>query len=344
MLSHLPAIALVPDVELVAVATSKAESARAAGAAFGVDEYYANATDLARSSNVDVVSVAVKVPYHAEIVRAAIDAGKHVLCEWPLALNVEEAEALTHEAAHAGVRCGIGLQGRMNPAARRARDVIAAGLLGRPLSVSVFASTEGHAAALPAGYAYLCDDSKGANMSTILTGHVLDLAIEILGPLTEVQAMTAIKYPHVKLTDREGYVGRDTPDYLSVQGRFDNGAMLSAELDGGRPGNTSFRFEIVGTNGTMALHGGHPYGFQAGELRLESSVVFEAPDSPAAPGLSGPTANVGELYARFAQDIRSGEHQTPDFAHAARLHRLLRSVRRAAATGERQQDDGWPQG
>ena len=343
MLSHLPAIALIPGIELTAVATSNADSARAAGAAFGVDEYYASAADLARSPNVDIVSVSVKVPYHAEIIRAAIGARKHVLCEWPLALSVEEADALTQEVEQVGVHCGIGLQGRMSPAARRARDIVAAGAIGRPLSVSVFASTEGHGAALPTAYAYLCDDAKGATMSTILTGHVLDLSIAILGPLAEVQAMTAIKYPQVKLTDQEGYVARDTPDYLSVEGKFESGAMLSAQLDGGRPGDTPFRFEVVGTKGTLVLRGGHPYGFQAGELQLESSVAFEAPDAPAAPGLSGPTANVGELYARFAQDIRSGERRTPDFAHAARLHRLIRLVRTADATGQRQQRDDWPQ-
>lgn len=343
MLSHLPAIARLPGLELTAVATTNPESAKAAAAAFGVDEYYWSADELARSPNVDIVSVSVRVPFHAQIVRAALAAGKHVMCEWPLAVDVAEADALAAEAASAGVHHGVGLQARMNPAARRARDIVASGALGRLLTVSVFASTEGHGTALPLSYAYLCDDAKGATMSTILTGHLMDLGIHVLGPLAELQALATIKHAQVKLTDREGFVERDTPDYLSVHGRFANGAMLNAELDGGRPGDTPFRFEVVGTEGSLALRGSHPYGFQAGDLQLECSVPFAAPDAPAAPGLAGPTTNVGELYARFAQDIRTGERVTPDFAHAARLHRLIRSIRSASDSGARQRPDDWPQ-
>ena len=337
MLSHLPAIQALPDVELTAVATSSPATAKAAAAAFGVDEFYTSAADLAASPNVDIVSVSVKVPYHAELVRAALQAGKHVLCEWPLALNVEEAEALRDEGRRAGVHCGVGLQGRMNPAVRRARDIVAAGAIGQPLTVSMFGSTEGHGPSLPSSYAYLCDSANGANMSTILTGHALDTTIAILGGVTYVQAMTATKWPQVKLTDREGYVARNTPDYLSIQARYASSASLNAELDGGRPGNTPFHLSIRGTEGSLTLHGGHPYGFQAGELRLEADVPFDPPEAPAAPDLAGPTANVGELYARFAEDIRRDEFRTPDFAHAVALHRVLEAVATAASSGHGQQ-------
>lgn len=343
MLSHLPAISKLPGLKLTAVATSRAETAQAAGTAFGVDEYYSSAAELAASPNVDIVSVCVKVPYHAEIIRAALAQGKHVLCEWPLALSASEAEALRDEGLRAGVHCGVGLQARLNPAVRRAHDIIASGAIGKPLTVSVSGSTEGHGPALPSAYAYLCEDAKGATMSTILTGHALDTCVAVLGGLREVQALTTIKWPHVQLTDRDGYVVRDTPDYLSIQGRFANGAVLNAELDGGRPGNTPFSLEIVGTQGSLTLSGCHPYGFQASELSLESPVPHDPPEAPAAPGLAGPTANVGEVYARFAEDIRTGEHRTPDFVHAAKLHRLIETIKLAAASGQRQVVEGGPE-
>lgn len=344
MLSHLPAISKLPGLKLTAVATSRAETAVAAGTAFGVDEYYASAAELAASPNVDIVSVCVKVPYHAEIVRAALAQGKHVLCEWPLALDVMEAEALRDESLRAGVHCGVGLQARFSPAVRRAHDLIASGAIGKPLTVSISGSTEGHGPALPSAYAYLCEDAKGATMSTILTGHALDMSIAVLGGgLREVQALTAIKWPQVKLTDRDGYVVRDTPDYLSIQGRFANGAVLNAELNGGRPASTPFRLEVVGTEGSLALSGSHPYGFQASDLTLESSASHVPPEAPAAPGLSGPTANVGEVYARFAEDIRTGERRTPDFVHATKLHHLIATIKQAAASGQRQMVEDGPE-
>ena len=113
-------------------------------------------------------------------------------------------------------------------------------------------------------------------------------------------------------------------------------------MDGGRPTDAPFSFHVVGTQGELTLRGGSPFGFQGGELTLEATIEFAAPDAPASPNLSGPLANVGELYQRLALDIERGEHQTPDFAHALRLQKLMRSVDAAAQRGARQTPDDWP--
>jgi len=341
-LSHIPALKLLPAFELTAVATSSEASAQEAAKAFQVAEAFSSAIQLARSPNVDLVSVCVKVPYHQEIVTAALAAGKHVLCEWPLAVSVEEADAMRRQSEAAGVHTAVGLQARMNPAVRRAHDLIAGGLIGQPLTASVLSTTEGHGAALPSAYAYMCDPANGATMSTILTGHTLDLAIYLLGGIESLQAMTTIKFPQVRLTDVGGHVARLTADSLSIQARFLNGCLLTAEIDGGRPAGTPFFFQVFGTKGSLALRGGHPYGFQAGDLLLEASIPFQAPDLLSAPEFKGPLTNVGELYARLALDLLRQEHIVPDFAHAVQLHQLIRSVGIAAETGVRETAGQWP--
>lgn len=341
-LSHIPSIKVLPSLALVAVATSNAETARAAGAAFGVDEYYASATELAQSANVEAVSVCVKVPYHRDIVLAALDAGKHVMCEWPLARSVEEAEELTARAEQSGVHAGVGLQARMSPAVRRAREIIAGGGIGRPLSANIVSTTPAFGPQTPQAYAYFDDPTSGANLSTIATGHTLDLAISLLGGISQLDAMSSIKYPLIEITDGPGSIQRTTPDHLAIQVRFENGCVLSAEVDSARPAETPFTFQIIGTDGQLTLRGGSPYGFQGGNLFLEASVPFDAPDPPAAPELQGALANVGELYERFARDIQSGEKQTPGFGHALKLHKLIRSLGVAAESGIRQTPDDWP--
>lgn len=341
-LAHIPAIKALSGLDLVGVATSNASSAKAAAAAFAVEEYYASGEDLARSAHVDVVSVCVKVPYHRAIVLAACEARKHVICEWPLAIDVAEASELEAAAQRAGVRTAIGLQGRMSPAARRARALLRAGAIGTPLTARILATTEGHGPQLPSAYAYLCDKANGATMSTILTGHVLDLSIFLLGGIREIGALATIKWPDVKLSDAAGSVPRNTPDHLSVQALFDNGCVLSAVLDGGRLDNPPFVFEVMGDSGSLTLSGGHPYGYQAGELRLDASVPFDPPEPAVSPLLHGPRANVGELYAAFAKDVECGSHTAPDFSHAVRLHRLIAALGVAATTGSRQIADRWP--
>ena len=341
-LSHIPALKALPGFQLTAVATSSEASAQEAAAAFQIPEAFSSAAQLIHSHSVDLVSVCVKVPYHCELVTAALAAGKHVLCEWPLALSVREAEDMRQLAATAGVRANVGLQARINPAVRRAHDLIMDGSIGVPLTAHVLSTTEGHGVALPSAYAYLCDPANGATMSTILTGHTLDLAIYLLGGIENLQAMTTTKFPEVQLTDVGGHVPRLTADSLAIQARFTNGCLFSAEIDGGRPADTPFVFQVIGTKGSLSLRGGHPYGFQAGEIALDATIKFKAPDLPAAPQLRGSLLNVGEQYARFALDLQRNQHTVPDFFHAVQLHQLIRSVGVAAETGIRQDAGNWP--
>lgn len=73
----------------------------------------------------------------------ALAAGKHVYSEYPLGVDAAESQALASAEPTAGVHTAIGLQARGNPAARRALDLVAAGVIGRPLSVRVYSSRDG---------------------------------------------------------------------------------------------------------------------------------------------------------------------------------------------------------
>jgi predicted dehydrogenase len=341
--SHIPAIETLANCKLTAVATSKIETAREAGAVFGVDEYYASASELAQSENVELVSVCVKVSHHRDLVFAALDAGKPVLCEWPLALSVEEAEEMTERAEQAGVNATVNLQGRMSPAARLAHEAIASGSIGQPLTASILSTTSGFGSQSPQAYAYMYDPAQGATLSTVTAGHTLDLAIYLLGGIGEIAALTTIKYKSIELTDAPGEVVNKTPDYLAIQARFENDCVLSVEVDSGRAmDDVPFIFKIIGTKGQLTLKGGSIFGFQGGELTLEATVPLNNPEPPASPELKGPLANVGEMYACLARDLRTGEKTTPSFGHGTKLHKLIRSIGIAAESGDRQKSDDWP--
>jgi hypothetical protein len=101
--AHVPALRALPQYEISAVGTTREESAREAARLFGAPHAFTDARRLAAHPDVDIVAVTVKVPHHAELIRAALDAGKHVLSEWPLALTTAEAESLAEEAGRAGM-------------------------------------------------------------------------------------------------------------------------------------------------------------------------------------------------------------------------------------------------
>src|SRR5258705_10452065 len=137
--AHLPALAALPDYELRAVATSTEASARAAAEAYGVPGHADPAALIARR-DVDLVVVTVKLPHHHRLVGEALAAGKLVMCEWPLGVDAGQTADLAARAAGAGLGTLIGLQARMAPSIRYARDLVAQGYVGEVLATTLVGS------------------------------------------------------------------------------------------------------------------------------------------------------------------------------------------------------------
>jgi predicted dehydrogenase len=335
-LSHIPAINGLPGLKLAAVATRNEQSAREAAEAFGADRWFSDPFAVIRDERIDVITISIKVPAHRELVLAALDAGKAVYCEAPLGRTVAEAEEMA--SAVGSLHTAIGLQGRLNPAVRRAAQLLSSGKIGRPLNARIVATTSGFGPELPSWYDYFNRTSSGANLLTITVGHTLDVLEAILGEIIEVDARTEILWPTVKLTDSGEESFRETPDHVSVLGKTHSGAVFTADINGGAaPEDVHFSFEIRGAKGRLSLTSNHPYGVQAGDLRLTSSIAFAAPDEAAVSGgFMGAAINVGEVYDHLVRDLHADTYNTPGFEHALHNARLIEALARAAARGERQ--------
>ena len=125
--SHLPAVAASSDVELTAVCTTRADSAEAARRAYGARLAFDDYRKMIASPEIDAVAIVVRVPSHYAPTKAALEAGKHVYCEWPLGRNTDEAAQMLAAAERRGVRHAVGLQGQVSPATCYAKDLIAEG-------------------------------------------------------------------------------------------------------------------------------------------------------------------------------------------------------------------------
>jgi len=118
--SHIPALRALPETfDIIGVANTSKASAEAAAAATGLPRAFADVAELVATPEVDIVAVAVKVPPHFEIVKAAISAGKHVYCEWPLGNGLAEAEEMAAFARANGVLGVAGTQARVAPEIRK---------------------------------------------------------------------------------------------------------------------------------------------------------------------------------------------------------------------------------
>uniref|UniRef100_A0AAU2VN89 Gfo/Idh/MocA family oxidoreductase n=1 Tax=Streptomyces sp. NBC_00008 TaxID=2903610 RepID=A0AAU2VN89_9ACTN len=348
--AHIPALTALPDYEITAVGTSRPESAREAARRFGAAHAFTDARRLAEHPEVDLVVVTVKVAAHAGLVGAALAAGKHVYCEWPLARTTEEAVALAQSAREAGVRHVIGLQARHAPAIAYARDLVAEGHVGRVTSATVYAARgKGAGERIPAWAAYTLDSDSGAGLLEIAGGHTLDALRYVLGDFRDLSASLSVQHPRYTVAETGETVEATGPDHLLLNATLGGGAVVSAHIHDAKVTDARTRLEISGTRGDLVItstEAGGAAGIQIDELRLlgtpaPGGTLQELPIPGRYRWASGtrPDAegfNVAQMYARLALDLRTGSRDSPDFDAGLRAHRLLDVIRLSAATGARQ--------
>jgi predicted dehydrogenase len=336
--AHVAALKVLPRFKIEGTSARTRETAEAAAKAFGAARAFDSTMDLVRSPDIDVVTVTVKVPEHRAIVLAALEAGKHLYCEWPLGKDVAEAEEMAAAARNAKGKVIIGVQGTGAPAIRQADEIIRSGALGEVRTARIVSPTAGWAPQAPPFYEYLNHRKYGATMAAIQGGHTLAAVEMVLGRFTEIQAQTVIQVPKVKIIGTDEVIERDCADHIAIIGRHDGGCVSTVEVAGGRNPTTPFMFEIIGTKGEIRVSGLCAGGFQTGVLKLETTL--ESPPrapAPVGPELKGPPANVAELYAQLAATIDTGRQHGYDFDYAAHLTRVLAAVDKASDSGARQQ-------
>jgi predicted dehydrogenase len=176
----------LPDIRLAAIADVNPAFATDTARRFGFARAEAGWEAVAAAADVDVVSVVVANPLHRQIVEGLLDAGKHVLCEKPMAPTVEDAEAMVAAAKASGRETGIGFVFRRSPAIGAIREQLVSGAVGRPLHFN------GH---------YWCDygvdprgpmswrykGGPGSGALSDIGSHLIDLAEFVCGPIRSVR-------------------------------------------------------------------------------------------------------------------------------------------------------------
>jgi predicted dehydrogenase len=330
--AHIPALRATPGFELVAVSTSRDESARQARELFGTTHAFSNYRDLVALPEVDLVVITVKVAAHAELVRAALSAGKQVYCEWPLALTSEEAVELEEMARATGVPTALGLQARYSPGFAYARELIRTGYVGRVTSAQLVSSrSKGSSVAVPEWSAYTYQESNAAGLVEVLGGHALDLVEHLLGPITSVSRHATIQHPAHTVAETGAPVEVTAADHLDVIGEVGDGAALSVHLRDGGPGTPRTQLTVNGTEGSLVVDSVPEESPWAAQIQIaehtltgypadeRTGLALPIPDrlrtTPA--GLSLEAASVARVYQRLS----SGD--VPDFTTGVRIHRLL---------------------
>ena len=247
-------------VEIAAVITSRDETARAFAAQWNIP---AHGTDiaLALAADVDVVHICTPPTTHGPLIRQLLAAGKHVVCEKPLSLDVEEAAELAKLAAESGRLCAVCFNSRFHLACQKARQLIETGSFGRPLLIHGNYLQEFHALPSPKDWRY--NEAVAGRMRAVteIGSHWLDLAQYISGLRAQAVSATFGRFwPRRSLQDGimypEGQPGQPmevvSEDAAAVTLRFEGGALGSMLLSEASPGRGNhLALEITCENGSL---------------------------------------------------------------------------------------------
>ncbi|QGP81113.1 Gfo/Idh/MocA family protein [Sphingobium sp. CAP-1] len=334
---HRRVIDHLPGFTLQGVCTTREDSARQAAIQFGAPLWFTDHRALAAHPDIDLVAICVKAPHHHAIAHAALSAGKHVYCEWPLAISAGQADELAALARRQGVKAMIGLHLRGSPALRQAQRLMGEGYVGKIYGLTVHARMFGpqmRAMATRAG---------GTTLLSIYGGHLIDAIDHMGGGIAACDLRSAIHLPPV---DESGApVERDAFDHLQFHGRLRSGALFALDLAGVSLNGMGCTWRIDGSEGALmlsirdaslpaiealVLHGarhGGPFEPIAIAPDLDCVAIPDEPDRYSAyPGSFASRealSSIGNLYADLGAAIHADAPVTPDFHRAAAIQNML---------------------
>jgi predicted dehydrogenase len=345
------------DPRLAAVCGRDAGAVRAVARRHGWAAAETDWRSLIRRDDVQLVDICAPGDVHAEIAIAALDAGKHVLCEKPLASTVPEAEAMAAAAARAsarGVRSMIGFNYRRVPAIALARQLIIAGRLGEIRHVrSSYLQDWLVDPSFPLTWR-LQREHAGSGALGDLGSHIVDLAQyltgEVIGGVSGMAATFVRERPLPGAAAGGPGSGAVTvDDAVLFAARLGAGTMASFEATRFASGRKNeLRIEVNGDRGSLAFNLERLNELQFYDHTQDAAVAgFRRilVTEPGHPYLSGwwPPGHVLGWEHTFTHEvadlvsaIAAGTDPAPSFADGLQVQRVLAAVEHSAA-----QDSGW---
>lgn len=302
------------------------------------------------ASDVDVIDICTPNLCHAQTAHLALDAGKHLYCEKPLAHNALAAQEMAAHAAKAGKICTAVFNNRHLAAVARAKQLIDEGHLGKILTFHFdYLHNSCADPQRKAGWKQSAAICGEGGVLFDLGSHILDLAVYLCGEFSAISGRSQIAFPQ-----RVGLQGEtwntDAPEAFYMQATTKGGAvgtLTASKLCVGM--NDDLHFRIHGTKGALAFSlmdpnylefydataQNAPFGGVAGFTRIECVGRY----APPAGAFPSPKAASGWLRGHvmsmyhFLNAVYLGEQNEPSFAHAAYIQHLMDAALRSDACG-----------
>ena len=227
--------------ELVAVSRARAELAESFAREFGARRWYSDWRELLSDDEIDAVYIATPVHLHAEQTIAAAKAGKHVLCEKPMALNVGDCDRMIAVCRVNNVKLGVAYYRHFYPAVRRVKELVDSGELGVPVVVQINAFEWFDPVASDARSWLIKKDLSGGGPMFDFGCHRIEVLLDIFGNVRDVKAVLA-----------NTFFDREVEDVATAMLQFERGTCgtLTVTHAAREPQDT---FDLFCTHGSIHI-------------------------------------------------------------------------------------------
>jgi predicted dehydrogenase len=266
-----PALRDLRNCELVAVARSRADLAESFANEFGARKWYPTSQALLADEEVDALYIATPVHLHAAQTIAAAEAGKHVLCEKPMAMNVDECDEMIAACRANNVKLGIAYYRHFYPVIERIKNVIRSGEIGNPVLVQINAFEWFNPEPDDPRYWFVKRELAGGGPMFDFGCHRIEALLNIFGPVEQVTSMLS-----------NVVFNREVEDTATALLQFESGTcgVLTVTHAASEPRDSLDVFGTRGSTRVSVLNGG--------ELKLKSGDGERVESHPPASNLHRP--------------------------------------------------------
>ena len=335
-LIHIPGFQTCADTEIVAVCSARHERAKEAAEKFGIPYAFTDYHKMIELDGLDAVSITSPPHLHYPMSMTALEAGKHVLCEKPMALNFEEAEKMYQKAESSKRVHMMNHEFRFLPARARMKELIDEGYLGQLYTIHSSAfygprnggSYNGMTVARP--WNWWSDKSQGGGLLGALGSHVIDALRHWFGEIAGVYGQLETVAKTRKVEDSEELKPVTSDDAFAFIFRLESGilgtvtASSAARLAPGAPGMPSF--QAYGSEGSLFLSSdGVLRGGQRGDSEVMELPIPDRLEPPSAEGhfLLPPFIL---LLQEFVRGIKEGKKVTPSFYDGMKHQEVMDAI------------------
>lgn len=316
-----PALRADKRANLVAIAASRMERAAAVAERHAIPEAYGGWQQLLAESSVDAVCICVPPAIQPAIAIAAVESGKSIFCEKPLAVDVAGAQAMLRAALASRVAHMVDLEFRELDVWQRARDLVRSGQIGDIRNVAVNWRVETMAWSSEQE-TWKRRSADGGGALSLFGSHSLDYLEWMFGPLERVLA---------RLEPRSGPADSRLDAWMDTS----SGATISLSIAVDAYLGTGHRVEIYGEKGSIILENvsrDHLGGFSLSvgmKPNAAMELVVEAVDSGGEGRVRAVTTGIG----RFVDSLLEGRQPEPNLNHGLRIQELMEIMRESDRRG-----------